>query len=245
MHRTGELFGQFRTLEQQKDSASLGMWIFLVTEVMFFGGIMLAYTINRHAYFPAFAMGSNTLDLKLGAFNTVVLLASSFTMAMAVWSSQVGKKQLISIFLLFTIVLGFVFFGVKYIEYAQKFHHHLVPGRNFDIDYCVKNPGNCEDIKPEDLAIEREELAKAEAADPDLNSHAQLYYSAYFGMTGLHALHMVIGAGLLFWLLKQSLAGRFTPRWNTPVDIVGLYWHFVDIVWIYLFPLLYLIDRHK
>jgi cytochrome c oxidase subunit III len=245
VHRTGELYGQFKTLEQQKDSASLGMWIFLVTEVMFFGGIMLAYTINRHTYFHAFAMGSNTLDLKLGGFNTVVLLASSFTMAMAVWSSQVGKKHLISVCLTLTILLGFVFFGVKYVEYAQKFHHHLVPGRNFDIAYCVNNPGSCEDIKPEDLAVEREEIAEAVAADPDLNSHAQLYYSAYFGMTGLHALHMVIGAGLLFWLLKQSFAGRFTPQWNTPVDLVGLYWHFVDIVWIYLFPLLYLIDRHK
>jgi cytochrome c oxidase subunit 3 len=245
VHRTGELYGQFKTLEQQKDSASLGMWIFLVTEVMFFGGIMLAYTVNRHAYFPAFAMGSNTLDLKLGGFNTIVLLASSFTMAMAVWSSQVGKKRLITIFLSLTIFLGFVFFGVKYIEYSQKFHHHLVPGKNFDIHYCVNNPSKCEDAKPEELAVEREELAHALAADADLNSHAQLYYSAYFGMTGLHALHMVIGAGLLFWLLRQSLAGRFTPQYNTPVDIVGLYWHFVDIVWIYLFPLLYLIDRHK
>ena len=245
MHRTGELYGQFKTLEQQKDSASLGMWIFLITEVMFFGGIMLAYTINRHTYFAAFAMGSNTLDLNLGGFNTIVLLASSFTMAMAVWSAQVGKKQLISLFLLITIVLGFVFFGVKYIEYSQKFHHHLIPGRNFDITYCVNNPAKCEDVKPEELDAEREELAKAFQVDPDLNSHAQLYYSAYFGMTGLHALHMVIGAGLLLWLLKLSLAGRFTPQYNTPVDMVGLYWHFVDIVWIYLFPLLYLIDRHK
>ena len=245
MHRTGSLYGQFKTLEQQKDSASLGMWIFLVTEVMFFGGIMLAYTINRHTYFHAFAMGSNTLDLRLGGFNTVVLLASSFTMALAVWSAQTGKKQLISIFLTLTIALGFVFFGVKYIEYAQKFHHHLVPGRSFDIAYCVNNPGKCEDISAADMDVEREEIAKAQAADPDLNSHAQLYYSAYFGMTGLHALHMVIGAGLLMWLLRGSLAGRFTPEWNTPVDIVGLYWHFVDIVWIYLFPLLYLIDRHK
>jgi len=245
VHRTGELYGQFKTLEQQKDSASLGMWIFLITEVMFFGGIMLAYTINRHTYFAAFAMGSNTLDLNLGGFNTIVLLASSFTMAMAVWSAQVGKKQLISLFLLITIVLGFVFFGVKYIEYSQKFHHHLIPGRNFDITYCVNNPAKCEDVNPEELNAEREELAKAFQVDPDLNSHAQLYYSAYFGMTGLHALHMVIGAGLLLWLLKLSLAGRFTPQYNNPVDMVGLYWHFVDIVWIYLFPLLYLIDRHK
>lgn len=245
MHRTGALYGQFKTLEQQKDTATLGMWIFLVTEVMFFGGIMLAYAINRHTYFPAFAMGSNTLNLFLGGLNTVVLLASSFTMAMGVWSAQVGRKQLIPIFLSLTILLGFIFFGVKYIEYAQKFHHHLVPGRTFDIAYCVNNPARCDDLGASELDVEREELAKARAADPDLNAHAQLYYSAYFGMTGLHALHMVIGAGLLFWLLKEALAGTFTPEYNNPVDIIGLYWHFVDIVWIYLFPLLYLIDRHK
>jgi cytochrome c oxidase subunit 3 len=245
VHRTGELYGQFKTLEQQKDSANLGMWIFLVTEVMFFGGIMLAYTLNRHVYFPAFAMGSNTLSLKLGGINTIVLLASSFTMALAVWSAQTGKKQLISLFLVLTILLGFVFFGIKYAEYSQKFYHHLVPGRSFDIFYCTNNPSQCGDITAEEMEIERHELERSQALDPDLNSHAQLYYSAYFGMTGLHALHMVIGAGLLLWLLKNSLTGIYTPRWNTPVDTVGLYWHFVDIVWIFLFPLLYLIDRHK
>jgi cytochrome c oxidase subunit III len=245
VHRTGELYGQFKTLEQQKDSANLGMWIFLVTEVMFFGGIMLVYTLNRHVYFPAFAMGSNTLSLKLGGINTLVLLASSFTMAMAVWSAQVGKKQLISMFLVLTVLLGFVFFGIKYVEYAQKFHHHLVPGRSFDIFYCSNNPDKCSDISAEEMEVERGLLKKTLALDPDLNAHAQLYYSAYFGMTGLHALHMIIGAGLLFWLLKNSLTGIYTPQWNTPVDTVGLYWHFVDIVWIYLFPLLYLIDRHK
>lgn len=245
MHRTGSLYGQFKTLEQQKDTATLGMWIFLVTEVMFFGGIMLAYTINRHTYFHAFAVGSNTLSLALGGCNTVVLLASSFTMAMAVWSAQTGKKQLISIFLTLTIILGFVFFGVKYVEYAQKFHHHLVPGKNFDVTYCVHNPSSCSDIDAKELKEEAERIEEAQKADPDLNAHAQLYYSAYFGMTGLHALHMVIGAGLLMWLLKESFAGSFTAEWNNPVDIVGLYWHFVDIVWIYLFPLLYLIDRHK
>jgi cytochrome c oxidase subunit 3 len=245
VHRTGALYGQFKTLEQQKDTATLGMWIFLVTEVMFFGGIMLAYTINRHTYFHAFAMGSNTLSLGLGGFNTVVLLASSFTMAMAVWSAQTSKKGLITLFLSLTIFLGFVFFGVKYVEYAQKFHHHLVPGKTFDIFYCVRNPAKCSDIDAADMAKEKEEIEAAVQADPDLNAHAQLYYSAYFGMTGLHALHMVIGAGLLFWLLKESVAGRFNAEWNNPVDIVGLYWHFVDIVWIYLFPLLYLIDRHK
>src|SRR5215471_11196454 len=221
------------------------MWIFLVTEVMFFGGIMLVYAVNRHVYFPAFAMGSNTLSLKLGGINTIVLLASSFTMAMAVWSAQVGKKQRIKLFLALTILLGFIFFGIKYVEYAQKFHHHLVPGKSFDITYCVSNPSKCEDISAEELEVERGEIDAAMQADPDLNAHAQLYYSAYFGMTGLHALHMVIGAGLLFWLLKNSFGEIYTPEWNTPVDLVGLYWHFVDIVWIYLFPLLYLIDRHK
>jgi cytochrome c oxidase subunit III len=245
LHRTGALYGQFKTLEQQKTTASLGMWIFLVTEVMFFGGIMLAYTINRHEYFFAFALGSKTLSLTLGTTNTIVLLSSSFTMAMGVWSAQTGRLKLLPIFLTLTILLGFVFFGIKYVEYAQKFHHHLVPGRNFDITYCVNNPSKCEDISAQDLQVERAEIEEAQANDPDLNAHAQLYYSAYFGMTGLHALHMVIGAGLLFWLLHGSLRRMFTPEWNTPVDLVGLYWHFVDIVWIYLFPLLYLIDRHK
>jgi cytochrome c oxidase subunit 3 len=245
VHRTGALYGQFKTLEQQKDSASLGMWIFLVTEVMFFGGIMLAYAINRHTYYHAFAMGSNTLSLELGGINTIVLLASSFTMAMGVWAAQTGKQKLLPIFLSLTILLGFIFFGIKYVEYAQKFHHHLVPGVNFDISYCVNNPSKCEDISPEELEIEHNLIIRAQAAEPNLNSHAQLYFSTYFGMTGLHALHMIIGVGLLFWLLLGSLKGRFTPEWNTPVDIVGLYWHFVDIVWIYLFPLLYLIDRHK
>ena len=245
MHRTGDLYGHFKTLDQQQETASLGMWIFLVTEVMFFGGIMLAYTLNRHVYFWAFSAGSNTLSIKLGTINTIVLLASSFTMVLAVWAAQVGKKKWIPWFLLLTIVLGFVFFGVKYVEYAQKFHHHLVPGKNFDIFHCVDDPGSCPDIKPEELNKEREELDLARQNDPNLNAHAQLYFSAYFGMTGLHALHMIIGVGLLLWLVKDSLAQKFTPEWNTPVDLVGLYWHFVDIVWIFLFPLLYLIDRHK
>jgi cytochrome c oxidase subunit 3 len=233
VHRTGELYGQFETLEQQKESAALGMWVFLVTEVLFFGGLFLTYTINRHAYRASFAVGSNTLDLRLGGINTIILILSSLTMAMAVWASHVGKKKQITAFLIATLTLGSAFLGVKVIEYKQKFDHHLVPGQNFQIDYHIANDA------------EREELQAAFKEDPALNAHAQLYFSLYFGMTGLHALHMIVGAGLLLWLIKQSLAGRFTPAYNTPVEIVGLYWHFVDIVWIYLFPLLYLIDRHK
>jgi cytochrome c oxidase subunit III len=243
VHRTGELYGHFETLEQQKETAALGMWIFLVTEVLFFGGLFLTYTINRHAFSTAFGAGSNTLDLKLGGFNTVVLIMSSLTMAMAVWSAQVGKKHWVSLFLIATLGLGTVFLGVKVIEYKQKFDHHLIPGSSFDIRYHSEHPGPND--KPEEIAAEKEELEKAFAVDPDINAHAQLYFSLYFGMTGLHALHMIVGAGLLLWLVKGSLSGRYRPQYNTPVEIVGLYWHFVDIVWIYLFPLLYLIDRHQ
>jgi len=243
VHRTGELYGQFQTLEQQKETAALGMWIFLVTEVLFFGGMFLTYTINRHAYPAAFGMGSNTLDIYLGGFNTVVLILSSLTMAMAVWSAQVGKKTLVTSFLILTLILGGTFLGVKVVEYKQKFDHHLIPGYHFDISYCAKSPTNCADLSPAARETEDKQLEEAERLDPDLNNHAQLYFSLYFGMTGLHALHMIVGAGLLLWLLKESVGGRFSPAYNTPVEIIGLYWHFVDIVWIYLFPLLYLIDR--
>jgi cytochrome c oxidase subunit III len=239
------LYGHFETLEQQKESAALGMWIFLVTEVLFFGGLFLTYTINRHAYSTAFGVGSNTLDITLGGFNTVVLILSSLTMAMAVWSAQVGKKKLVTLFLIATLGLGTVFLGVKVVEYKQKFDHHLIPGHGFDIRYQVEHASPATAKEKEDLEKEKAELEKATREDPDINSHAQLYFSLYFGMTGLHALHMIVGAGLLLWLIKASSVGRFTPQYNTPVEIVGLYWHFVDIVWIFLFPLLYLIDRHR
>jgi len=245
VHRTGELYGQFQTLEQQKESSTLGMWIFLVTEVLFFGGMFLTYTINRHQYFTAFGIGSNTLDIKLGTINTGVLILSSLTMAMAVWSAQVGKKGLVTGFLIATLALGTVFLGIKVVEYKQKFDHHLIPGHGFDVWYQVDSTKPETEMGKKLLDDEREELHKATLTDPDIQSHAQLYFSLYFAMTGLHALHMIVGAGLLIWLIKLSMRGRFTPQYNTPVEIVGLYWHFVDIVWIYLFPLLYLIDRHR
>ncbi|HVO56804.1 MAG TPA: cytochrome c oxidase subunit 3 family protein [Dongiaceae bacterium] len=243
MHRTGELYGQFQTLDQQKESATLGMWVFIAQEILFFGGLFLAYTINRHTYSTAFGVGGNMLSLPLGAANTVVLILSSLTMAMAVWSATTSKKKLVSLFLVLTLALGCVFLGVKVIEYKQKFDHHLIPGHGFDIAYCSKNPAAC-GLTGKELATEVEEIENGLKADPDLNAHAQLYYSLYFAMTGLHALHMIIGAGLLLWLIQQSMKGRFDAAYNTPVENIGLYWHFVDIVWIYLFPLLYLINRH-
>ncbi len=243
MHRTGELYGQFQTMQQQKETATLGMWVFLVTEILFFGGLFLAYTINRHAFSTAFGVGGNMLDLTLGAANTVVLILSSLTMAMAVWSATTSKKSLVTIFLILTLVLGCVFLGVKVVEYKQKFDHHLIPGNAFDITYCTKNAAAC-GLSGAALTSETKEIKDGLDADPDLNAHAQLYFSLYFGMTGLHALHMIIGAGLLLWLILQSGKGRFDANYNTPVENIGLYWHFVDIVWIYLFPLLYLINRH-
>jgi cytochrome c oxidase subunit III len=246
VHRTGELYGQFQTMEQQKDSATLGMWIFLATEILFFGGLFLTYTINRHEFADVFSFSSRTIKLSWGAINTAVLIGSSLTMAMSVWSAQVGKKKLVTFFLIFTLVLGGVFLGIKGIEYHAKYVEHHIPGASFDMYYCTNNPGAC-DLSAEDFAKEKAELKDLEekvGGPVAVNAHAQLFFSLYFGMTGLHALHMIVGAGLLLWLVQQSLKGRFTPEYNTPVENIGLYWHFVDIVWIYLFPLLYLIDRH-
>lgn len=242
MHRTGDLFSQYQTLDQQKDSATLGMWLFLITEILFFGGMFLTYTINRHAYSTAFGVGGNMLDLKLGTYNTLVLILSSFTMAMSVWTAQTNRKKMVPIFLILTLILGCTFLGIKVIEYKQKFDHHLIPAHHFDISYRVNHPAPGDN--PEEIAKEKKEIEEGLAVDPDLNAHAQLYFSLYFGMTGLHALHMIVGVGLLTWLLLQSLKNRFSETYNTPVEIIGLYWHFVDIVWIFLFPLLYLINRH-
>jgi cytochrome c oxidase subunit 3 len=218
VHRTGELYGQFETLDQQRETASLGMWVFLSTEVLFFGGMFMTYTLNRSTYPDAFGEASRSIGLPLGTVNTIVLIASSLTMAMSVWASQVGKKKQLTTFLILTLILGTVFLGIKGVEYHEKFVEHHIPGLNYNFE-----PG----------------------ASVATNAHTQLFFSLYFAMTGLHALHMIVGAGLLIWLIKQSLRGRFTPEYSTPVDLIGLYWHFVDIVWIFLFPLLYLIDRHR
>ncbi len=204
---------QFDTLEQQKESSTFGMWLFLVTEIMFFGGLFCAYLIYRRASFAGFAEASHELDIGLGTFNTAVLIGSSLTMAMAVWAAQMGKRKLIVLFLLGTILLGGVFLGVKAVEYNHKFHEHHVPGGHF----------------------------LWEGQFPEA---AEQFYSLYFAMTGLHALHMVVGIGVLFWLCIPAWKGRFGPDYNNPVEVTGLYWHFVDIVWIFLFPLLYLIGRH-
>jgi cytochrome c oxidase subunit 3 len=207
---------QFDTAAQQKEASTLGMWIFLITEVMFFGGLFLAYTVYRHVYPEIFAIASTTLNVYIGAANTVVLLCSSLTMVLAVRAAQLGQKKAIILFLILTLILGGVFLGVKAYEWNEKFEEHHIPGASFHL----------------------------EGVSPDQEGHAQLFFSLYFAMTGLHALHMIIGAGLLTYLILEARKGRYTAEYNTPVDLIGLYWHFVDIIWIFLFPLLYLIDRH-
>ena len=203
----------FDNLAQQYASVNLGMWLFLLTEIMFFGGLFAGYTVYRTAYPEAFAAGSHHLDVWLGGINTVVLLASSLTMAIAVQAAQSGQRQQLVIFLLLTILCGLLFLGLKAVEYSHKFTAHLVPGKHFLF------------------------------AGP-LAGQVQLFFGFYFGMTGMHAVHMIIGLGLLGLYTWQAWRGQLSPTYAAPVEMLGLYWHFVDIVWIFLFPLLYLLGRH-
>jgi len=218
-----ELLHHFAEAEQQRDAASLGMWVFLATEVMFFGGMFCAYLIYRHWYFGDFAAASKSIDAKLGGTNTAVLICSSLTVVLAVWAAQTARKTLLIAMLAITMLLGLAFLGIKGKEYKDKFEEHHVPGASFSFEH-VPIPGHA-----------------GEYANP---RHAQIFFSLYFVMTGIHALHMIVGLGIFSWLFAMAWKGRFTPEYNTPVEISGLYWHFVDIIWIYLFPLLYLIDRH-
>jgi cytochrome c oxidase subunit 3 len=203
----------FEDAEQQYQASTLGMWAFLVTEIMFFGGLFAGFFVYILGHAQAFAAGSRHLDLALGTINTVVLLGSSLTMALAVKGAQEGDRKQQVLFLLLTIALGLAFLGIKGIEYAHKFEQHLVPGRHFQM---------------------------AGSTEPS----AQLFFSFYFAMTGMHALHMVIGIGLLLWLTWNAWRGKYTRAYFTPVELCGLYWHFVDVVWIFLFPTLYLVARH-
>ena len=213
-------------MEQQREAGTLGMWVFLVTEIMFFGGMFLAYALYRNLYPAAFASASNHLDIWLGAINTGVLILSSFTMALAVYFTQIGKPRPQILCLVLTLVLGLTFLGIKAVEYHDKYVDRLIPGRLI--------PGRPFGPDPHELHL----LAGATM------EKVELFYWIYFAMTGMHALHMIIGAGLLTYLIIFSIRRRFGPEYHSPVEVIGLYWHFVDIVWIFLFPLLYLLGRH-
>ena len=201
----------FYSMEQQLEASILGMWIFLVTEIMFFGGLFLAYIVYRTMYPEAWVAGSNHLNVYMGGANTLVLICSSVTMVLAVRGAQVGSRSAQIVNLILTIIFGSTFLVVKYFEYAEKFHHHLVPGPHFD---------------------------------PALPPAQQIFFSLYFIMTGIHAAHMVVGIGIMLVILWMAWKGTFTPEYYGPIEVSGLYWHFVDIVWIFLFPLLYLLGFH-
>jgi cytochrome c oxidase subunit 3 len=221
----------FDDAEQQYTAASLGMWLFLATEVLFFGGLFCGYAQYRFWYPREFAAGSHHLDLILGTVNTFVLLTSSLTMALAVHAAQTDDRRGTVRFLALTILLGSAFLGVKAYEYYHKFEERLVPGRSFSLDAGhASHDGS-----------ESHGATTTPGTDGFQKESVELFFSFYFGMTGLHALHMVIGIAILAVLLAASRRGAFSAAYFTPVEMTGLYWHFVDIIWVFLFPLLYLI----
>lgn len=201
---------QFDDREQQYEASNLGMWIFLATEIMFFGGLFTGYTIFRSLYLRAFITGSHLLNVKIGATNTVILICSSLTMALGVRAAQLGKRKALMTFIVLTMILGAAFVGIKLaFEWRHDYIEHLVPGMGF----AFQGPAP---------------------------RQVELFMFFYFTLTGVHALHMIVGLGVLTTLLIMAGRGQLDARHN-PVEMTGLYWHFVDIVWIFLFPLLYLI----
>jgi len=232
---TAHLAHHFDDVEQQYDAAQLGMWLFLATEVLFFGGLFAGYALYRYWYPEAFVVGSHRLDLWLGGINTAVLLASSLTMALAVRAAQTSDSRGTANFLGWTILLGSVFLGVKAYEYHHKFEERLVPGRNFSLSEKGDKSNFPDRDGSSSTANGKLDLS------PFSPGHVELFFSFYFALTGLHATHMVIGIAILVVLVVAARRGTFSADYFTPVEITGLYWHFVDIVWVFLFPLLYLI----
>lgn len=200
----------FAGAEEEFEASKQGMWIFLVTEVLMFGGLFVGYGIFRGLYPEMFHEAHQFLAVRMGAINTVVLITSSLTMVLAVISTQRGQRDRAILYLISTFLLACCFLVVKFFEYSHKFHEGLLPGAFFT---------NTE-IK---------------------HAKADLFFSLYFMMTGLHGIHVLIGMAVIAWILRRTIRGDFGPEFYTPVELVGFYWHFVDLVWIYLFPLLYLV----
>ncbi len=200
----------FSDSEQQFTSAKLGMWIFLLTEVLFFGGLFCAYAVYRYMHPEMFYNVHKLLDVNLGALNTVVLITSSLTMALSIRSMQLGNKKQTLILLFSTLLLAAVFLVVKYMEYSHKFHLGQLPGKWYTFD-------------------------GAEGENP------HLFFSVYFAMTGLHGIHVIAGIIAITWMIIRTFRNHFSANYYTPIEVTGLYWHLVDLVWIFLFPLLYLI----
>lgn len=209
---------QFEDLEQQHETGTLGIWVFLITEIMFFGGLFASYTIYRSLYPAAFDAGSRALNVRLGAINTGVLLTSSFTMAMAVRCAQTAQRKALMTFLVLTMFLGLIFLGIKGLEYHGEYVDRVIPDVAFS---------------PHGYLLQRFIAAGV--------GRAELFMCFYFLMTLVHAVHMIIGLSLLLVLFFRARRGEFSGEYYSPVEVTGLYWHFVDIIWIFLFPLLYLV----
>ncbi len=200
----------FDSADTQFDAGRMGIWLFLVTEVLFFGGLFCAFFIFRSWYFDSFVEAHNQLDWRLGGLNTIVLITSSLTMALAVRGAQTNDKKRVVRMLIITILCAAALLVIKYTEYRHKIEEGLLPGANF-------------------------------TAQGFHSANPKVFFSIYFMMTGIHGLHVVIGMGLIMWILLRTMRGEFSSRYYSPVEGVGLYWHLVDLVWIYLFPLLYLV----
>jgi cytochrome c oxidase subunit III len=293
-HGEAHLAHHFDTPQQQFASGKLGMWVFLATEILMFGGLFCGYAVYRANHPEIFQYGAKFLNTNLGAINTAVLLCSSFTMAWGVRAAQLGQKQLLVLLMALTLLGGFGFMGIKFVEYQHKWHEGLLPGAYYNPGGHGEAEGHGEEANAEETHAEAVELDPTDHAEDsgaiaeppaetpaevpveapaglnerssiaippagpagllDLEAGAgheaemqepektRLFFSWYFGMTGLHGIHVLVGMGLITWILIRGARGDFGPKNFLPVDLVGLYWHLVDLIWIFLFPLLYLID---
>jgi cytochrome c oxidase subunit 3 len=203
---------QYHDKAQRDGANQLGMWTLIATEVLFFGGLFLAYFMYRITYPAAFSAGSHLLDFSSGTINTAVLLSSSLSMALADVMIKRGRRRAMAVCISCTAALGMLFLAIKFHEYSEMYRNHLVPGINFS------GP-----VAPQ----------------------TELFIFLYFVMTGLHAVHMLIGIGVMGWLLRLNKRRQLSEAAHAPVVMVGLYWHFVDCVWVFLYPLLYLIPALK
>jgi len=241
----------FDTPAQQYAAAKLGMWVFIATEILMFGGLFCAYAIWRGQDSAIFDQAHHFLNKKLGASNTVVLLFSSLTAALAVRSAQLGKRNATSVYLVVTILCAFGFLVIKYFEYTHKFELGLLPGHCFghpwfsgaiqggqEVGSCLRIHADAPAGNPEWVrAID--ESGNLQVLPP----RANMFFGIYFCMTGLHAIHVIVGMSILTWVLVKNVKGQFSKEYFTHVDLGALYWHLVDLVWIYLFPLLYLVGK--
>ncbi len=256
----------FDTPRQQFDAGKLGIWLFLVTEILFFGGLFCAYAVYRVSYPEVFRDAAQYLDVGLGALNTVVLIFSSLTIAWAVRCAQLDQQRGLVALLAITLACACVFLGVKYVEYKQKWEHGLLWSGYFDpeshgeqgeeeeaakqraVPADASNAAKERDLQPQpdtetvtDPTLADDQAAEAAREDALRRQRLGMFFAVYFGMTGLHGIHVLAGMAVIGWILVRATKGQFGSDHYGPVDYTALYWHLVDIIWIFLFPLLYLI----